>query len=497
MTHRTRALICCFAHVPALMLGVAVNLVVNGYQFGLSNHSVYLIDALRRSEPALLANDWFYTQTFQYHSVFGWLTALLLQAGILEPAFALIYAGLLVGLHGSWRALVGMLGGGDREYLLSVVLYFLSAGGIGLGTYQFLQDSCVLASNVANVAMFAGVVAWIGNRRLLGAVLLAMSGIFHLNHAVVVLFIYFAMAVYDNRRQPLRWLQPAFLAATAIICMAAAANLAPAVQAKLSRPGGMPLSEFVDLYVKLRHPHHYDPASWPFALWLAFCIWLPPAGAWMLLTRRGIRPLRSDDPSADPAVEPAPGVDSSAPTCDPSAEARQRCRDRAVVVPGLFLFLQVVALLFAGFWYVSETLIQMSLFRFSIMAHVMMVLFASLLLSRWKPIGYVLPALMALALLLALLSPMEQTARQRAGPIAALILLGFCPLAAPLLRGHPKVSAAIGTLVLAALLISPNYLTGLTRPLVQVDADYRALCRWVRDNTPVDAVFLTPPTDED
>ena len=49
----------------------------------------------------------------------------------------------------------------------------------------------------------------------------------------------------------------------------------------------MPLDQFVDIYVRLRHPHHYDPSSWPPWLWLSFLFPLTLAAAlWMWRTRQ-------------------------------------------------------------------------------------------------------------------------------------------------------------------------------------------------------------------
>ena len=41
------------------------------------------------------------------------------------------------------------------------------------------------------------------------------------------------------------------------------ANIAAAARSTLARSGAMPLNEFVETYVRFRHPHHYDPSSWP------------------------------------------------------------------------------------------------------------------------------------------------------------------------------------------------------------------------------------------
>src|SRR6185503_4677366 len=73
--------------VLAVLLGVVITFAIQGYQFGKSNHTVYLLDAMHRAWPEVLAKDWYTTQTLQYHPLFGLMTRSLLRAGIIEPAF--------------------------------------------------------------------------------------------------------------------------------------------------------------------------------------------------------------------------------------------------------------------------------------------------------------------------------------------------------------------------------------------------------------------------
>ncbi len=135
------------------MIGMGFTLLVGGYQFGLSNHTVYLIDPLRHNNPQILANDWWSTSTLQYHGVFTAISATLMRWGIIQPVFLIGYLALVVLFHLAWWQLNRILGGTGETYLLSVVFFYLSAAGFGLGLYSFLQDSSILPSNIANIAM--------------------------------------------------------------------------------------------------------------------------------------------------------------------------------------------------------------------------------------------------------------------------------------------------------------------------------------------------------
>src|SRR3954471_1767792 len=117
-----------------LLLGVALTLTLRGYQFGGGNHTVYLVEPLREVHPELLANDWWTTHTLQYHVAYNKLAAALLRLDIVQPAFLTLYLALVLLLHVAWLRLTRPLGLDTRTYLLSVLLYYLSAGGTGLGS---------------------------------------------------------------------------------------------------------------------------------------------------------------------------------------------------------------------------------------------------------------------------------------------------------------------------------------------------------------------------
>src|SRR5438477_9462299 len=106
--------------IAAIALGTTITLIVCGYQFGGSNHTVYLVEALRLNDPSLLQNDWWATATLQYHGVFAHLSALLMRWGIIRPAFFVAYLALAVLMHVAWLGLVGAIGRSWRVYLASV-----------------------------------------------------------------------------------------------------------------------------------------------------------------------------------------------------------------------------------------------------------------------------------------------------------------------------------------------------------------------------------------
>jgi len=317
----------------SLGLGVLITLAVRGYRFGESNHAVYLVDALRRLDPSLLRNDWWANSTLQYHFAFNAMTAALMRAGVLEPAFLAGYLLLAVLLHVAWRGIVMRLGGSNGTYLVSVFLFYVLAGGVGLGMYHFLQDSAFLPSNIANVAMLWGLYFWISGMPASAGVCLGVAGLFHINHAVVGIGLWTAATPFEARRVPGRSWWVGTLALLALV----AVQVVPAVRVVLSRSGKLPTDEFVDLFVRLRHPHHFDPSTWHWGIWLAFLAPIAPA----VIAAR------------------SPAARQSGPQI---FEARRR----AAAMFNFFLAMTCFALLTAGFWFAGETLVQLNLYRFSI-----------------------------------------------------------------------------------------------------------------------------------
>lgn len=498
-----------------LTLGVAMTLALSGYRFGESNHAVYLVDALRQNDPAVLAEDWWTQSTLQYHFVFNRLSAFLMRAGLIEPAFLAGYVALAVLLHVGWRRLALCLGGDDAVYLASVVLYHLMAAGTGLGMYHFLQNSAFLPSNVSNVAMLWGVYLWVRGRPGWAGLALGIAGLFHLNHALAGIGLWGGLTVLALWRARVAPPSPrpagerggeggrfdavplspalstslspghgteelnrrAWSTGTLLLLALSLPAIAPAMKSVLSKTDSLPLSEFVDLYVRLRHPHHYDPSTWPAALWVTFL--LP-----IIL--------------AVPAYRLAPG---QAP-----ASVLRRAKDAFA----LFLAMLVLALAGAGIAYVSEPLIQMSLYRFSIFPKVLSCIAAAWLIwrsARGRP-GFralVIAALLVFSGVIAV-EAVSQRLASRVPPFLRInaTVLWLFSLLATIAVLRPRVSGwgrtAFGMLtaacVVASLALSWPRLGIAHAGLRGDDPAYLELCAWARQHTPADAVFLVPPDEQ-
>jgi hypothetical protein len=498
------------ASLLPVTLGVAMTLALAGYRFGESNHAVYLVDALRHNDPSLLANDWWTRSTLQYHFVFTRISAWLMRLGWIEPVFLVAYLALTILLHIGWRRLVLCLGGCDSVYLASVILYQLMAAGTGLGMYQFLQDSSLLPSNIANVAMLWGVYLWVRKRSASSGTAFGVAGLFHLNHALTGIGLWIGLAVLASFRRRFQCATlavspgipgerrggglPSHRAAdarsthrkresdgvvawcigTTLLLALSAPAILPAVKSVLAKTASLPLPEFVALYVRLRHPHHYDPSSWPVALWLTFLL-----------------PMAAVAPAYRSMKRLAP------------RESLARAGDAFV----LFTLMLCTALLGAGIWYLSEPLIQMSLYRFSIYPKLLSCVAAAWLI--WKSAGgrtalraVVFGICVALTIFLATLNTWQgrvpAAVLNNGFPVWLFAVFASVSLLRPRVTGwaRPLFAALTSACVVVCLLLSWHKI-GLTLDALRGDdAGYMEVCDWARRNTPKNAVFLVPPDEQ-
>jgi hypothetical protein len=253
----------------------------------------------------------------------------------------------------------------------------------------------------------------------------------------------------------------------------------------------MPLDEFIALYVRLRHPHHYDPSSWPIALWVSI-VWPLPFVALVLPYTLGSRveylPRRR-------AADPLHAV--AAERIEAIAYARREAARIFLLLSGLML----VALVGAGAIYVSESLVQLSLYRFSIYMKLLgMVTVAYLVCDSglfFRRTARTLIALLSLVAIVAVILFVKTPAPFVWWHRGALALFtGLSVVPALYAFRPPRVALLIGALGLAAIpVVAWDRWLGMTTP-PKIDGDYLEICRWARDKTPTDAVFLVPPDDE-
>ena len=254
-------------------------------------------------------------------------------------------------------------------------------------------------------------------------------------------------------------------------------NLIPAARASLTGPHKIPLKDFVDLYVHLRHPHHYDPLSWPLALWISF-LWPFP------LAILAIRRL----PKSFPIQE-------------------------AIRVSMLLCAMMLVALLFAGVWFISEPLVQASLFRFSIYPKLLTCIGAAIYLydrTRRPMLAWICLGVMAgMVLVLSIWHPwpsiLVENIPTLAGVIMLLLILPSFELVDvwPRIERTPWVGMAaqwgFASVIVIVVIQAWIYASLGVTLFVGSDPDpnYAVICDYAREHTPSDAIFLVPPEEQE
>ncbi|HTL31407.1 MAG TPA: DUF6798 domain-containing protein, partial [Tepidisphaeraceae bacterium] len=363
------------------------------------------------------------------------------------------YIALIALFHLAWLRVVTMLGGDLYAYLLSVLLFHLSAGGTGLGMYQFFQDSSFLPSNIASVALLWAIYFRITRKWIASATCFGIAGLFHLNYALVAVGLWIALTIWSGRGTRY-WL------ATAIVLIPCLVNIAIVARIKLAHGDGMPLKDFIDLYVRLRHPHHYELQSWPGALWISFLWTVPLAIIWF---RRQVQ--------------------------------HNFTMNELARIYSLLWGLLIFAILGAGIWYLDESLVQMSLYRFTVYLQLFACIAAAIAMSETRLRRYALRwigiagSILLVVIASATLSPI--LAERAEAMIVLAITLIFIVLSRAL---APKASIVLAILLLIAVLARPSA-TGIIRWDQHDDADYLAVCDWARQHTPIDSVFLVPPDE--
>jgi hypothetical protein len=226
----------------------------------------------------------------------------------------------------------------------------------------------------------------------------------------------------------------------------------------------------VALYVRLRHPHHYDPSSWPAALWLSFLV-----------------PIAVATPAYRAAVR------------QDGTPQRRRAADAFV----LFCAMLLLALIGAGVWYVSEPLIQMSLYRFSIFPKLLSCIATAWLLWRsgwWRAALRVVVLCMLIAMTVVIVSDLyvPQFLKANAFSIWLFTLFAMAALLRPRVPGWGRelFGGLASMCVVVSLVLTWDKLGIVHDGSRGDDASYLAVCNWARDNTPAEAVFVVPPDEQ-
>jgi hypothetical protein len=177
---------------------------------------------------------------------------------------------------------------------------------------------------------------------------------------------------------------------------------------------------------------------------------------------------------------------------------------RTIRILIIFCAVVLISLLTAGVWYISETVIQMSLSRFSIYPKLLTCVMASIFLCDHIPRSIISWIVAAMAVAVWLLrnsgvSPLLRINSYCIGFILTLFALAtIFEVYDSRSRRRPLIIAGLAIEAIALLATAWRHqaigFQAIT-PLVDSPA-YLQVCEFAHQHTPVDAVFLVPPDEE-
>ncbi|MEP7051644.1 MAG: DUF6798 domain-containing protein [Pseudomonadota bacterium] len=239
-----------------------------GFNYGFDNQVVYFLKSLALTDKTLLHADWFTNHTTQYHKVFIYFGALLLKLNRRGWAVAIAQTiAVSIGALCMYRIVKRVAGAtqGLAAFLLLLSMLFVTRTSSVGASYLF--DTIMQPSTLGALGSVAGTLFFIEERWFASGLCLAAGGAFHANYLVLAYPIFgiahLALGFRDFkafRQRVLEQFAPLVGVTLALLPVLLAASHTQAS------------SEAQEILFKIRSPHHYNPAHYernfmPFAAW--------------------------------------------------------------------------------------------------------------------------------------------------------------------------------------------------------------------------------------
>ena len=236
-----------------------------GLTYGYDNQFVYFLKSLTLTDKSLLRADWFTFHTTQYHRVFAYFGAFLLLLNkqgwaVAITQFLLVLLGGLV-IHRIVKRVAGAQLAVAAYLLLLSILFITRTSSVGA---SYLFDTILQPSTLGALGSIAGTLFFIEERWFASGMCLAIGGAFHANYLVLAYPIFglaqLALGFKDLKRRLILQFAP-LLAITLVLSplLLAASHTQASAEAQ-------------EILFRVRSPHHYNPARYernfmPFAAW--------------------------------------------------------------------------------------------------------------------------------------------------------------------------------------------------------------------------------------
>ncbi len=225
-----------------------------GFNYGVDNQVVYLLKSLTLVDRGLLRSDWYTSHSTQYHPTFAYFAALLLALrrdgwGIALAQCAVIAAGTFV-IYRIVRVLAGARQALAAFWFLLAVMFITRTSGV-MASYVF--DFILQPSTLGSLGLVVAIYYFMEERWLASGIGLACSGAFHVNYLLLAYPVFgLAHLLLGTRGLWPRLkaqLGPPVLVTIAVLPMLRASATAKGAQ------------QAQDILFNVRSPHHYAPAA--------------------------------------------------------------------------------------------------------------------------------------------------------------------------------------------------------------------------------------------
>jgi hypothetical protein len=233
-----------FALVASALFGLGF-----GFNYGVDNQVVYLLGSLRKLDSRLFANDWLVAHTTQYHPAFHFLGALLLA--IDRRGWAIATGAVLAAAAGAAFCYllvrkVARPGHALPAFLLLLTFFTLTRTHSVQVSYAF--DYILQPSTLGSLGLVAAIAFFVAGRWLASGISLAAGGLFHANYAIlgvgVFVLAHLLLGFSTLKQRVLRQFAPSALPLLL---------LAPAVIKTMGHASPAART----LFFNMRAPHHY------------------------------------------------------------------------------------------------------------------------------------------------------------------------------------------------------------------------------------------------
>lgn len=233
-----------FALVASAVFGLGF-----GFNYGVDNQVVYLLGSLRMLDSRLFANDWLVAHTTQYHPAFHFLGALLLA--IDRRGWAIATGAVLAAAAGAAFCYllvrkVARPGHALAAFLLLLTFFTLTRTHSVQVSYAF--DYILQPSTLGSLGLVAAIAFFVAGRWLASGISLAAGALFHANYAIlgvgVFVLAHLLLGFSTLKARALRQFAPSALPLLL---------LAPAVIKTMGHASPAART----LFFNMRAPHHY------------------------------------------------------------------------------------------------------------------------------------------------------------------------------------------------------------------------------------------------